>query len=362
MTIQKQGHALDVAILAAGCCLLAAGAGEAAPSAAPGYSLEVFAGPLAGSSAPDSITKAGRNIFVGYGNGGAPDGSGGAMSTIAEYGPTGALVGTLTLIGHNDGLRYDAATHRLWAIQNEDANPNLVLIDPKTLTASSPLAFSATPHGGGYDDVAFGAGGAFMSASNPANNPNTSPAIVSVGLSPSQVVVNGAILAANATASVLNPGGGITTLNLQDPDSMIMTASGQLVLDSQSDHQLVFVKNPGGASQSVGVLNLANEVDDTAFARAGRQTLFFTDQGSGVIYALTGSFRAGQAVSAADTLGQIVGVNRKTGAFTPLVTGLMAPKGELFAAVPEPGTWAMVLTGFWALGGTMRRRRSQALV
>jgi hypothetical protein len=339
------------------CIALAPAAVSAAPSAAAGYSLNLFAGPLAGSSAPDSIAVVGHNVFAGYGNGGAADGSGGAMSTIAEYSRSGSLLGTLTLTGHNDGLRYDAASGQLWALQNEDANPNLVLINPSTFTASSPLPFSATPHGGGYDDVAFGAGGVYVSASNPANNPNTAAAIVSVSLTPSQVTVNGSALNANASATVLNPPGGAVTLNLQDPDSMIFTPGGQLVLDSQSDHQLVFISDVGAPGASVSVLNLQDEVDDTVFGIGGRQTLLFTDQGSGAIYALTGRFGAGQAVSAADALGQIVGVNGVTGAFTPLVSGLVTPKGEVLLSAPEPSTWVMLVIGVAAAGARLRRER-----
>jgi hypothetical protein len=337
-----------------------AGSAAAAVTPAPGYTLSVFAGPLTGSSAPDSLATVGHDVFVGYGNGGAPDGSGGAMSTIAEYTSTGSFVRSITVTGHNDGLRYNAATGQLWAIQNEDGNPNLVLINPQTLTpVGSPLSFSATPHGGGYDDVAFGANGTYVSASNPANNPNTAPAIVSASISGGMVNVSGA-LNANANATVIN-GGGTVTLNLQDPDSMIFAPSGALVLDSQSDQQLVYVNGIGTMSQSVGVLNLPSTVDDTAFASGGRQRMLFTDTPNGIVYALTGNFSAGQAVSASDTLGQIVLLDQSTGAFTPVVDGLGAPHGELFlAGVPEPTTWSIMILGLFGAGALLRRRRTAA--
>jgi hypothetical protein len=333
-----------------------AGSAAAAVTVAPGYSLSVFAGPLSGSSAPDSITTAGNDVFVGYGNGGAPDGSGGATSTIAEYSKGGALLGTLTVVGHNDGLKYDAATGQLWALQNEDANPNLVLINPTTLTAPPPLSFSGAPHGGGYDDIAFGPAGTFISASNPANNPNTAPAIVSASIGGGVVNVTG-VLNGTATATVIN-GGGTTTLNLQDPDSMTFAPSGALVLDSQADHQLVYVSKVGTPMQMASVLNLPNEVDDTAFAGSGLQTMLFTDQGSGIVYALTGTFGAGQALSAADTLGQIVLLDQSTGAFTPVVSGLNDPKGEVFvsSAIPEPAGWSLLILGLFGAGGLLRRR------
>ncbi len=129
---------------------------------------------------------AGGNVYVGYGNGGDPTGAGGAISTIAEYNASGALLGTTSVTGHNDGLRFDPGTGTLWAIQNEDANSNLVQITPGTLAKSSPSNFTSFPHGGGYDDVAFSGSTAFVSASNPANNPNTAPAIVSATLDPAR--------------------------------------------------------------------------------------------------------------------------------------------------------------------------------
>jgi|GEM_PF-4985746 len=59
-----------------GATLLAVGTitapAAAVPTAAAGYVLTTFAGPLAGSSAPDSIAVVGGNVFVGYGNGRRP--------------------------------------------------------------------------------------------------------------------------------------------------------------------------------------------------------------------------------------------------------------------------------------------------
>ncbi len=347
------GHALASVVA------FAAGGASAATVVAPGYALSVFAGPLAGSSAPDSIAVVGSNVFVSYGNGGNPDGSGGATSTVAAYSDHGVFQGSVTLAGHSDGLRYNSATGRLWSLQNEDGNPNLVLIDPMTLAASTPLPFSSTPHGGGYDDIAFGPHGTYVSASAPANDPNAAPTIVDVSLSATQATVNGGVLAGNAFAQVLNPGGGVTQLNLQDPDSLIFAPDGRLVLDSQSDKQLVFISNIGAPSQSVGVLNLTNSVDDTVFAGGGLQRLLFSDRGSNTIYALTGVFAAGQAISAADSANLIGALNLGDGTMAPLVVGLNSPHGEVFtSAVPEPAAWALMIFGCGCIGGVLRGRKS----
>src|ERR1700722_13364720 len=74
-----------VSSLAIAATLLAStAAATAAPVAAPGYSISVFAAGPTGTSAADSVEVIGNDVYVGYGNGGAPDGSGGAMSTIVE--------------------------------------------------------------------------------------------------------------------------------------------------------------------------------------------------------------------------------------------------------------------------------------
>ena len=159
------------------------------PVPSPGFTITVFAGPLAGSTAPDSIAVVGKDVWVAYGNGGNPDGSGGAMSQIVEYNAAGKVKRILTVKGHNDGLRLDPTTHQLWALQNEDANPNLVLIDPITgITVKYKFA-APPPHGGGYDDIVFtnGAGAIipYISASAPtldANGKSIGPSIVKATL------------------------------------------------------------------------------------------------------------------------------------------------------------------------------------
>ncbi len=364
-TRSRVAAALGASLLPAAAFMFSASPSAlAGPTAAAGYTLSTFATAPAGSSAPDSIAVVANDVYVGYGNGGNPDGSGGAVSTIAEYSSSGALLGTTSVVGHNDGLRYDPADGKLWALQNEDANSNLVLIPPATLAKSSPYSYSAAAHGGGYDDAAFASGKAFISASNPASNPNTAPAIVSATLNGGTVDVTG-VLNANATATVINTGA-TTTLNLQDPDSMIFAPDGRLVLDSQADAQLVFVTNPAGSSQSMSVLDLTNQIDDTVFAGGGQRTLLFAAKGDNAVYQLTGDFASGTAYSAAasnsglpntDFIGQL---NLANGDLAPIVSGFSGPGGEAFLPAPEPASFALLgcaLVLLAGLAGPLRRRR-----
>jgi len=68
------------------------------------------------------------------------------------------------------------------------------------------------------------------------------------------------------------------------------------------------------------------------------------DQGAGVIYKVTGSFQAGQALGSQPTdaanppfVGDVVNVNLADGSLTPFVTGLTSPKGLLYVSPADSG-------------------------
>jgi hypothetical protein len=70
------------------------------------------------------------------------------------------------VLGHSDGMRMDPATHLLWTTSNEDGNPAFATINTVTGVVT-PYTFPAPPHQGGYDDLYFLNGNAFIAASNP---------------------------------------------------------------------------------------------------------------------------------------------------------------------------------------------------
>ncbi|HEV8015910.1 MAG TPA: hypothetical protein VGP48_10275 [Stellaceae bacterium] len=310
---------------------------QTSPQATPPYALSVFAAAPAGLSAPDSIAVTGGHVFVGYGDGHAPDGSDGLSSQIVEFGMDGSVQHVVSVLGHSDGLKVNPATGQLWALQNEDANPRLVIFDPESLQRSLYL-FDATPHGGGYDDMVFLHCQAYISASNPANNPNTKPAIITATLRGNVVHVE-PFLAGNASATDILSDASVQ-LNLQDPDSMTRDPLGDIVLDSQADQELIFVTEPGRDNQRVLRLPLSYqapsgptpvEVDDTAFATSSSGFILFADKGLNTVYALKkNAFAPGSAYTAADG-GPFVGtLNTTSGGITPIVTGLQNPGGLVF--------------------------------
>lgn len=313
-----------------------AGAASAQTANAP-YQLSVFATAPTGLSAPDSIAVLDGHVFIGYGDGHAPDGSDGLSSQVVEYNMDGSIVHTYTVVGHNDGLKVDPITNRLWAMQNEDLNPNLVIIDPGT-QGTRFFTFGPTPHGGGYDDMVFRGCQVYISASNPAKNPNTGPAIVSAHLEGNLVEVE-PVLAGTANAIDI-PTDAQVQLNLQDPDSMTLDPLGNLVLDSQGDQQLIIVSNPGTEKQSVLRLPLSYltptgpvsvETDDTAFITSTQGFLLFADKGLNKVFKISrNAFSPGTAFTAADG-GPFIGtLDFTTGVITPVVTGLMGPGGMVF--------------------------------
>jgi hypothetical protein len=311
------------------------------------YSVTTFATAPRGLSAPDSVTFSATNVFIGYGNGGAPDGSGGALSNVVEYDLKGNLIDNFTVVGHNDGLRYNPRTNTLWALQNEDGNANLSIINLQT-GHQEIFQLGTGPHGGGYDDIDFNNNAVYLSASAPTINPNTAPAIVSLQMNRKGVVLTG-IFNGDATATNVTTGA-TETLNLQDPDSMIVDPLGELVMTSQGDGELIIVQHPGLSCQNAFVVPLTSEaggttvgntqLDDTVFANQSAGELLVADKVLNAVYAITAPYFGPSAYSAVSVFSSpsapnpiesFVGqTNLSTGFVTPIVTGMGNPGGMSF--------------------------------
>jgi hypothetical protein len=314
--------------------LIIAATAAAQVTAVPPYSFSTFAtSHKPDYYQPDSITVWNNRVLIGYGNNAKPDGTFGS-STLVEYGMDGSVIKTFKVKGHNDGLKVDPKTNLVWALQNEDANPYLMIFDPTT-GASKKYTFAKPAHGGGYDDMAFQGDSVFISASNPSNNPNTKQAIVKATLSGSSVVVS-PILLGNAMAIDVTTGQPVQ-LNLQDPDSLRFDAAGDLVLDSQADAEQIVVRHPGAVNQSVYRVPLtaggnAVQVDDTIFPAESQGVILVSDRDGETIYSVTAPFFGPDDFSAAPT--SVDQLNLSTGVLTPVVTGMVSPHGMQFIPMP----------------------------
>jgi hypothetical protein len=332
---------------------LAASVSIAAPTSAPvatlPYTVKVFAQVPQGLSQPDSMELWNDNVIVAFQNHVAKDGTDGKSSTLVEFSLDGKVKRTFSVVGHNDGLRL-VGDDDLWALQNEDANPNLVVINLRT-GHKNVYTFPPTPHKGGYDDLVVKNGKIFVTASNPdvsgTGGKNVFPALVRVSLAGNTVVVEPVLNGNDNATDITN--GTTAPLNLLDPDSLTIDPRGNIVLDSQADSELVFIRHPFTAQQEVGLLNITSSakgkdgspltLDDTAFAPNPKAFLLVTDVGSatdlGVIYRIDSpsfAFEPGVAYSASDNGGILGTLNLDNGFVTPIVTGFDSARGLLFIA------------------------------
>jgi hypothetical protein len=118
------------------------------------------------STAPDSIAVADDSIWVSYSNGADSTGQAGS-STIVEYSLRGEALRTFSVRGSVDGLKIDPRTGLVWALQNQDGNSTLTLIDPDEGTQGPPIPYAVRSSTRGYDDVVFRGNRIFLSYTNP---------------------------------------------------------------------------------------------------------------------------------------------------------------------------------------------------
>ncbi|MBV8192992.1 MAG: hypothetical protein JOY64_14240 [Alphaproteobacteria bacterium] len=320
---------------------------KTAPPAPQIGAIRTFQAPTDGSSAPDSVTTADGSTFVEYGNGADSTGAGGS-STIVQYDKKGHIEFTYSLPGSVDGLKINPVTGELWALQNQDGNPTLTLIDPKTHTVSAPLTYADTLATRGYDDVVFKGDKVFLSYTNPVNPGDATVVELLNGDHPTGTLTTKAILAFGATG-LDTVTGKQEVVPQNDPDSLKLAPNGDLLLSSGDDGTIIDIKNPGTAQQSVSFTPIAGVtaghagLDDVIKPGATSGTFILTDTATNEVLSFhatglnTNDYYA--SVGSLHAFGQ---VDPTTGAFTPLVTADNAP-GFTFSSphglsfTPDPG-------------------------
>ncbi len=366
--------ARTLAAASAAADLLALAPASHAQSPSP-FTASVFTtGATVSGIGPDSITLGGDHVFVEYGNGAnsaAPLGTAGA-STIAECDLSGKVINSFSVLGSADGVRYNPYTNQLWVLQNQDGNSALITINPTSGTETHYSYTSPSPTRG-FDDAAFVGGKTYLSYTNPANP--TDPIIEAATLGGGAVNLS-PVLADNATG--LNTATGKPgTIIANDPDSLIKTPNGGLLLTSGDDGSLTTVNNPGAPGQSVNFVSLTDSatgmnvkgLDDTVFAASGDQRLLVADTANNTVYSVQGPFQSGDVFSSIGSTHSLDSVNLTTGVATAISGGLFAanasPHGLAFVPAPVPETSTVVSFGLLltlGLGGLVvaSRKRKQA--
>jgi sugar lactone lactonase YvrE len=316
-------------------------------------------GAAVSSTSPDSVVAGDGSIWVSYQNGADSTGISGS-STVVRYNPSGAVINTWTIAGNVDGLRIDPGG-LVWALQNNDGNSTLTVINPVT-NATSLFTYGNTytnVANRGFDDVEFLNGVSYLSETNPTGG--TDPVILTLtsGLA-SPLQVSG-ILNSTFTGTNLATGAQAST-TIADSDSLILDNSGDLVLTGEADQEIVFVHNPGAGNQTESFIQLlgpggqpiSGSPDDTVFPNAPHGTFYVADTGANTVYALAATGLAPGSVYV--DVGNEFGVlDTTTGIVTPLFTGV-SPHGVIFVASPEPASFFLA-GGALLLGAAFALRK-----
>ena len=337
-----------------------AGAQTVVPPYTLTYTLSVFPGtPPAGATQPDdlAVSANGKRLWIGYGNSVDTTGKGGP-STVVEYEiASGAVLKSISIPGHVDGLKINPATGDVWATENEDGNPTLAVIDHDSGDFKI-YRFDPTLITGGFDDLVFVVLPQGVSRHEPEED---SPVDVFITASsqadtttPVIVRISGPLRATNTQLKSVLPGAPHsvwnvltnqeeTTDTVGDPDSMTLDPAGELVQDNRSDLSLYIVRGPKAEHPVLRVpLTLGGapvEVNDTIFTTSQSSgvsstagTIFITDTSANKIYMLTKPYFPSNEVYTAANVTNVVGlVDLNTGVVTPVATGFKGVHGLAFS-------------------------------
>jgi|SRR5579864_436423 len=294
-------------------------------------------GTAVNATGPDSIALSRNSVWVSYTNGAGSTGLSGS-STIVQYKRNGQVRHTYSIAGSVDGLKVDPRTGLVWALQNQDGNSTLSLINPKAHTVSGPIPYAVTSATQGYDDVVFRGDQVFLSYTNPASP--TDPIIQLLTNDSDPLVVTPIVWrGTNGTNLATGQTNQLTSQN--DPDSLKLTPSGDLMLSSGDDGQLLFVAQPGMSNQSVSFLTVLDPstgfavsgLDDAVFATARKGTFYLADTGNNRILKIeVDHVPVGLLFASVGSLNQLTVVDLHTGITTPFVSNLNGPHGLEFVS------------------------------
>jgi hypothetical protein len=115
---------------------------------------------------------------------------------------------------------------------------------------------------------------------------------------------------------------------------MMIDPSGNLVLDSQGDSEMLFITGVGTPQQSVKVLSVGTQVDDTVFPSSAKGCLLVADNASSVYSVCSDVWVQGSAYTSAPNDSTVIGfvgtLNLSSGQIQPIIVGLTNPHGMAF--------------------------------
>jgi hypothetical protein len=227
----------------------------------------------------------------------------------------------------------------VWALQNQDGNSTLSLINPKAHTVSDPIPYAVLSATQGYDDVVFRGDQVFLSYTNPVVPTDPTIQLLQNG---SNLMVVTPILTMGSTGTNLATGQTNQPTTDTDSDSLKLTPTGDLMLSSGADGQLIFVEKPGRTDQSVSFLQLLDPntglavsgLDDAGFAIARKGIFYLADTGNNRILKIeVDHVPVGALFASIGSLQELAVVDIHTGLTTSLVSNLNGPHGLEF--VPD---------------------------
>jgi hypothetical protein len=287
------------------------------------------------ATAPDSLTLAGDTLWASFANGADSTGAGG-NSTVVQYAMDGKVLKTYSIPGNVDGLKFDSGTGLIWALQNQDGNSTLVLIDPvRGITKRSPLSYGTQSSTRGYDDVVFQDGHIYLSYTNPVGAGDDVIQMLDNRKSPLLV---SSLLKDGVDGTDLANEQHVAPIPVSDPDSLKTTPTGGLMLTSGSDGALTFVDSIGTRYQSVSFLQLVDSkgvavtgLDDAVWTVTPKGTFFVADTAANQILKVEVSHLTPVSLFASVAGLKAVGsVNLETGLVTPFIGSLQSPHGLVF--------------------------------
>ena len=297
-------------------------------------------GAAVNATGPDSVALGKNSVWVSYTNGADSTGLSGS-STIVQYKLNGEVRHTYTIAGSVDGLKVDPRTGLVWALQNQDGNSTLSLINAKTGNVTGPIPYAVKSATEGYDDVVFRGNQVFLSYTNPASPNDPIIQLLQNGSDPlvvTPIVLRGTNGTNLATGQTNQP----TSQN--DPDSLKLTPTGDLMLSSGDDGQLLFVEQPGRSNQSVSFLTLLDPntglavsgLDDAVFATAREGIFYLADTNNNRVLKIeVDHVPVGTLFASIGSLNELAIVDIHTGKLTSFVGNLHGPHGLEFVSKVE---------------------------